>query len=382
MSLSEVYITRTSNFLPNQPVSNDEMEDFLGVINDQASKSRRIVLRNNGITNRFYALLKDGTVTHTNAEMASLAIKKLFDKNPAELKEVDLLTCGTSSPDQLMPSHSVMVHGFLPESASIEVVSPAGNCCSGMHALKYAFMAVKLGQSNKAVCAGSERMSAALRSKHFEPEIKKLTELEANPYLAFEKDFLRWMLSDGAASFLLENKKNEKDLSLRIDWMEGFSFANEAETCMYMGSDKLADGSLKSFMDYTPLEIYEQSILSVKQDVKLLGENIVRLGFKKLALMFQKHNLSPDEVTFFLPHMSSHFFEDKIYQALVEYQIEIPKERWFTNLSLVGNVGAGSIYLMVDELFHSGRLKQGDKILLAIPESARFSYVFSLLTVC
>jgi 3-oxoacyl-[acyl-carrier-protein] synthase-3 len=67
---------------------------------------------------------------------------------------------------------------------------------------------------------------------------------------------------------------------------------------------------------------------------------------------------------------------------LVEYQIEIPKERWFTNLSTKGNVGAGSIYLMLDELYTSGRLKVGDKILLAVPESSRFSYVFSLLTVC
>ena len=62
--------------------------------------------------------------------------------------------------------------------------------------------------------------------------------------------------------------------------------------------------------------------------------------------------------------------------------IEIPKERWFTNLSTKGNVGAGSIYLMLDELFTSGRLKEGDKILLAVPESSRFSYVFCLLTVC
>jgi 3-oxoacyl-[acyl-carrier-protein] synthase-3 len=56
MSLFEVYITRTSSFYPNQQVSNEEMEDFLGIINDQASKSRRIVLRNNGIKARFYAI--------------------------------------------------------------------------------------------------------------------------------------------------------------------------------------------------------------------------------------------------------------------------------------------------------------------------------------
>jgi 3-oxoacyl-[acyl-carrier-protein] synthase-3 len=382
MSLSEVYITRTSSFYPNDPISNDEMEDFLGVINEQASKSRRIVLRNNGIKSRHYAIRKDGTPTHTNAEMVSLAIRKLFDKDINELKEVELLSCGTSSPDQMMPSHAVMVHGWLPESNNIEVVSPSGVCCSGMHAFKYAFMSVKLGEVNKAISSGSERLSRLLRSDQFELEVQKMGELEVNPYLSFEKDFLRWMLSDGAATFLIENKKSDQGPSLRVEWIESFSFANEAEPCMYMASDKLEDGTLKSYMDYSPQELQEKSILSIKQDVKLLGENIIKLGFKKLKFVFEEKGIDPDSITYFLPHMSSYFFEEKIYDALVEYNIEIPKDRWFTNLATKGNVGAGSIYLMLDELFNSGNLKPGDKVLLAVPESSRFSYVFSLLTVC
>jgi 3-oxoacyl-[acyl-carrier-protein] synthase-3 len=382
MSLSEVYITRTSSFYPNEPVSNEEMEEFLGVINEQTSKSRRIVLRNNGIKSRHYAIRKDGTPTHTNAEMVALAIRKLFEKDINEIKEVQLISCGTSSPDQMMPSHAVMVHGWLPESNTIEVVSPSGVCCSGMHAFKYAFLSVKIGEITKAISSGSERLSRLLRSDQFELEVQKMGELEENPYLSFEKDFLRWMLSDGAATFLIENKKNENGISLRVEWIDSFSFANEAEPCMYMASDKEVDGSLKSYMDYSPLELQEKSILSIKQDVKLLGENIIRLGFKKLKSVFETKGIDPNDIDYFLPHMSSHFFEDKIYDALVEYGIEIPKDRWFTNLAYKGNVGAGSIYLMLDELFNSGNLKVGDKLLLAVPESSRFSYSFSLLTVC
>jgi 3-oxoacyl-[acyl-carrier-protein] synthase III len=37
---------------------------------------------------------------------------------------------------------------------------------------------------------------------------------------------------------------------------------------------------------------------------------------------------------------------------------------------------------MVNELYHSGRLKKGEKILLLVPESGRFSYMYALLTVC
>jgi len=48
----------------------------------------------------------------------------------------------------------------------------------------------------------------------------------------------------------------------------------------------------------------------------------------------------------------------------------------------VGNVAAASAYLMLDELVRTKDLKKGEKILLMIPESARFSYAFALLTVC
>lgn len=382
MSLKEVYITRTASFFPNEPVSNDEMEDYLGYIHEQASKSKRIVLRSNQIKNRFYAIKKDGTPTHTNAQMVSLAIRKLFENNPDEIKEVDLLSCGTSSPDQMMPSHAVMVHGWLPESGSIEVVSPAGVCCSGMHAMKYAFMSIRSGLSKKAITSGSERLSRILRSDQFEGEVQKINELENNGYLAFEKDFLRWMLSDGAGVFMLEDQPASEGISLRIDWVEAVSFANEVEPCMYMGSDKMPDGTLKSYMDYNPQELIDHSILSIKQDVKLLGEYIVKLGFKKLKIAFEERGLTNADVDYFLPHMSSHFFEDKIYQELADNGMEITKDKWFSNLATHGNVGAGSIYMMVDQLFQSGKLKKGDRVLLAVPESSRFSYVFSLLTVC
>lgn len=382
MNLPEVYITRTSSFYPNDPISNDEMEDYLGYINEQASKSKRIVLRSNQIKNRFYAIKKDGTPTHTNAEMVSLAIREMFKNNPDEIKEVDLLSCGTSSPDQLMPSHGVMVHGWLPELGSIEVVSPSGVCCSGMHAMKYAYMAIKSGMSKKALTSGSERLSRILRSDQFEGEIQKINELEQNGYLAFEKDFLRWMLSDGASVFMLEDKPNSSGISLRIDWVEAISYANVSDPCMYMASDKTAEGVLKSYMDYSPQELIDHSILSIKQDVKLLGENIVRLGFQKLKEVFESKGLTAEDVDHFLPHMSSHFFEDKIYNQLAENNMEITKNKWYSNLATHGNVGAGSIYMMVDELFKSGKLKKGERILLAVPESSRFSYVFTYLTVC
>lgn len=382
MSLPPVYITDTSIFMPNDPVPSEEMEEYLGYINDKPSKSKKIVLRNNGIKTRYYALTKEGKATHTNAEMTALAVKALFRDNPEKIKEVELLSCGTSSPDQMMPSHGVMAHGWLPESEAIEVVSPSGVCCAGMHAFKYAYMAVRTGDVHLAVATGSERFSASLVSNVFEEEAQKLKELNENPFIAFDKEFLRWMLSDGAAAFLLSDKPNDKGLSLRVEWIEGASYANEMETCMYMASEKLPDGTLKSYLDYSPEEIISKSILSIKQDIGLLSNNIVPLGAKRIKEIFDKKGLDADDIDYFLPHMSSEFFKPKIFEQIALHGASIPYEKWFVNLSTMGNVGAASVYLMVHELFHSGRLKKGEKILLLVPESSRFSYMYAMLTVC
>jgi 3-oxoacyl-[acyl-carrier-protein] synthase-3 len=382
MSTQQVYINSTSAYFPNNPVSNDEMEEYLGYIDGRPSKSKKIVLRNNGIINRYYALDKNGKSTHTNAQMTALAVKELFKNSPEKLKEIELLSCGTSSPDQVMPSHGVMTHGWLPEAEAIEVVSPSGVCCAGMHAIKYAYLAIKAGEVKLAVATGSERFSGLLVSDVFEEEAQKLKEMEENPFIAFQKDFLRWMLSDGASAFLMSDKPNENGLSLRLDWIEGVSYANEMETCMYMGGEKQEDGTLKGFMDYTPEEIMNKSIFSIKQDITLLSDNIVGLGGKKIKEIFDRRGLTNADIDYFLPHISSDFFKSKIYDLVQEYGGGIPYEKWFINLYTVGNVGAASVFLMINELFNGGRLKKGEKILLLVPESARFSYMYAMLTVC
>lgn len=45
----KVYINRIASYLPNKPISNDEMEDYIGMIGGKPSRVRSIVLRQNGI---------------------------------------------------------------------------------------------------------------------------------------------------------------------------------------------------------------------------------------------------------------------------------------------------------------------------------------------
>lgn len=377
--MSEVYITKVSKFLPNEPVSNDEMELYLGMIDGVPSRGKALTLRNNGIKTRYYAIDKNGVSTHSNAKMTALAINLLMD-NDFSKSDIELLACGTTSPDNLLPSHAVMVHGEL-NCGPLELVSAAGACCASMQALKYAYNSILAGCTTNAVVTGSEKLSSLMVADHFEKETERLLEMDKNPIISFEKEFLRWMLSDGAGALLLENKPRNTT-SLKIEWLEIKSFANQLETCMYAGAEKLDDGSTIGWKEFASDEWLNKSIFAFKQDVKLLGKEIVPVGTKYLKEILDKKKFDVSTIDYFLPHLSSEVFRGKIAEEILKYGIIIPQEKWFTNLSRIGNVGSGSIFLMIEELMNSGKLLSGQKILVMVPESARFTYAYSLLTVC
>ena len=379
--MMDVFITKAAKFLPNDPVSNEDMEGYLGMVDGKPSKARRIVLRRNGIKQRYYALDKNGQVTHTNVQMAANAVRGLLGDG-LTVDDIDLLSCGTTSTEQLLPSHGVMVHGELGGNRNAEVVSFAGSCCTGVDAMKYAYMAVKLGLAVNAVSVASERLSPWMQASYFQKESEQWAMIESQPMLAFEKEFLRWMLSDGAFALLLQGKPAKSGLSLRVDWIDITSFANTKETCMYAGAEKEADGSLKGWASFPEQEWLSRSLFALKQDTRMLGENIVTLGMDFLLQLADKHHFCADDIDWFLPHLSSMFFKEKILTESRERGFFIPEEKWFINLPKVGNIGSASAFAMIEELMYSGLLKKGQKILLMIPESARFSYCYCMLTVC
>ncbi len=375
----DVYITKTGRYLPNDPVSNDKMEEYLGLINEVASKARRIILRNNKINTRHYALNKKGISTHTNAELTFYAIQTLFDETFTN-QDMELLSCGTSTPDNFLPSHAAMVHGLL-KNKSVELNSSTGVCCAGMNSLKFGYLSIKAGNTKNAICTGSERVSSWTTADKYEYEVINLKNLEEQPIISFKKDFLRWMLSDGAGAFLLENKPRGP-ISLKMEWMDAYSYAFELEACMYAGGDKLENGEIKPWSDYHPDQWLKESIFAIKQDVKLLDKTILVKGAESMFNALKKNNITSEQIDYFLPHVSSYYFVNGLKEYLENKGIHLPKEKWFMNLKRVGNVGSASIYLALDELMTSGKLIKGDRILLSVPESGRFSFAYAYLTVC
>jgi 3-oxoacyl-[acyl-carrier-protein] synthase-3 len=372
------YITRTAAFLPNDPVGNDDMERIIGQAGDRPSRARKIVLKSNGIKTRHYAIdpvtLKP---SHSNAQMTAEAVRRL----EADLAGVGCMACGTSTPDQLMPNHAVMTQGEL-KLHSAEVIATSGICLAGATAMKYAWMAVVSGEHEASVAAGSDLATGLTRASNFSAESDdKVDALEKRPELAFEKDFLRWMLSDGAGAVLIESALRKDALNLRIDWIDLASHAGDMETCMYAGAIKNEDGGLTSWTRMDRDVRDASSALAIKQDVKLLNEEVIRYTLEKsLAPIVAKRGLKAADIDHFLPHYSSNYFRDRVLAGLTNIGFVIPQDRWFSNLNQRGNTGAASIYIMIDELIRSGKVERGQRLLCWVPESGRFSAGFIHLT--
>ncbi len=379
----DVYINDLAVFLPNDAVGNDEIEEVLGKVNDIPSRVKRIVLRNNKIRSRHYAIDPGtGRLTHTNAELAAQAVRRLAPHEGFQLNEIECLACGTTCGDLLFPGHALMVLGELgiPEC---DAVTTHGICIAGMTAFKYAFMNVATGSSDNAVAAASELASSFMRAKFF-TEVDELdTDIERRPLLAFDADFLRWMLSDGAGAAFLSNRANTDRISLRIDWIENVSFAGRLETCQYSGGFKQEDGTMVGWRDVEsiPPEAHKK-LFSVKQDIKLLEREIVRTAVDHaLMRIVEKYALKAEEIDWYVPHYSSGYFRDKFHDRMKQVGFEIPYDKWFTNLYSTGNTGSAAIYIILEELFKSGRLEKGHRLLCFVPESGRFSHCYMMLTV-
>ena len=384
MNQGEAFVTGWGVFLPNEPIANDQLDDVLGHVDRVSSVVKRRILMNNGITQRYYAIdPKTGAPTHSNYQMTAEAVRVLSQNASFPLEEMECLACGTATSDQFFPSHGSMVHAEL-SSPPCEVVTTSGVCCAGMASFKYGFMNVASGATRNAVVTGSDLPSLSLTARHFRPELNlNSSEDQVEPILAFENNFLRWMLSDGAGAALIASKPRPSGVSLKIDWIDIISYANKSEVCMYYGMKKQEDGTSLGYRTIDdPAELSQGRFLNLAQDVKVLQERLPILLREAVTWVKEKRRLAADRVDWFLPHFSSKWFRKPLYEGcFAEGLLPIPEEKWFSNLFTKGNTGAASIFIMLEELVSSGKLRSGERLLCLVPESSRMTFAFLHLTV-
>ena len=118
----------------------------------------------------------------------------------------------------------------------------------------------------------------------------------------------------------------------------------------------------------------------LRQDVDALYR-MLPVWMGEFMRLVDDGRILPEEVDWFLCHFSAHSLREEMVKLATRAGCMIPEERWFTNLYDKGNVGAASLFLLIDDLMRSDRLAPGQRILCAVPESGQCIMSFAGMTV-
>lgn len=370
VAFDRVYLESAGYFMPGEPVTNEDMDRYIAPLNRISGRIKQRILAENGIKKRYYALDEAGNTRWTNAAQAAQAIGDCLRRQDRTLNEVSLLACGSSGGDALMPGFANMIQGEL-AAPPMETLSVHGICAAGVSAIQAAAQGIQLGAHRRALAVASEMPSRLFKRSRF----------AARGYDAdFDSHFLRWMLSDGAGALLLGDSGAplpgaSSGVRLRLKWVHQRAFSGDYPVCMQLGLP--AEGG-QGHLDYASWSEAEAAgALSLRQDIRLLP-HLFDIGIHEYVTLVRDGWVDPERVDHFLCHYSSEKFIPVVADLMEKAGLEIPRERWFSNLAWRGNTGAASILIMLAEFLETHALTPGQQVFCYIPESGRFTTAYML----
>ncbi len=219
--MDTVYLTAAGKFLPGLPISNDEIEDYLGRLFDKPSRTRSRILRQNGILTRHYALDKEQHATHTVSGMAAAAIGDCLQRAGVSPEEIEFLAAATTQGDLPVPGFASMVHGDA-GLGRCAIDSHQSVCAAGMMAIRSAWMTVRTGEADKAIACAGELSSRMFKARRFEGQTDVRTLNNKHPMIPLPTTSAAFRLilhglSTEVLHGLLVQRKIEEEKRVRLE---------------------------------------------------------------------------------------------------------------------------------------------------------------------
>ncbi len=373
--MHEVYITSLGTYLPGQPVPNSEIETYLGRVHGKPSRHRALVLRQNKIATRHYALTPDGEPTTSSEGMAAQAIRQAVAQSELALEDISYLASASTLGDLLAPGLASHVHAAL-QIPPIEIANFQSVCGSSLMAIKSAWLQLRTGEHRCAAVSASEFASRYFRPGYYE----SIEYIHPDDSVPLEADFLRFTLSDGAGAALLECTPNRRQPSLKIRWIDIRSFADRFPTCMMAGGARGPD-TIQPWGNFSsPQAAMEAGALILTQDFELM-KKMIPVWIAHYLELIDQGRIHTESIDVFCSHYSSHSLREEAIRLLKQTGGLIDPAKWFSNIATKGNTGSASIFIMLEELYRMGNLQSGQTILCHVPESGRCINGFMLLEV-
>jgi 3-oxoacyl-[acyl-carrier-protein] synthase-3 len=305
-------IIATSAYAPDNIVTNADLEQLVNTT-DQWITERT------GIGERRIA--KDGQAASDLAYEASLRALRDAGLTP---KDIDLILVATVTADMTFPSTACIVQSML--EAKDAVAFDLNAACSGfLFALSVANSFVLSGQFKRALVIGAEVLS-------------RFTDWEDRTTCV--------LFGDGAGAVIIEAATGDHGI---------------------LSCDIHSDGSYGDLL-YVPAGGSRQpptkeTIKKRLHYIKMKGNETFKIAVRTLENIavetLRKNGIDASQLALLIPHQANL----RIIQATAN-RLGLPMEKVIVNLERYGNTSAASIPIALDEAVKTGRVREGDYILL------------------
>ncbi|MBX3442266.1 MAG: ketoacyl-ACP synthase III [Planctomyces sp.] len=310
-SLLGVRVAGCGSFVPEQVVTNADLQTRFGF-------DPEWIRQRTGILERRHAPPEMAT-----SDMCIEAARRALRSANVDPQDIDLLVCGTFTPDFQCPSTACLIQDRL--SLDCAAFDLAAACAGFMYAMVTAAQYVATGNARAALVVGGDCMSRII-----------------NP--ADQRTYP--LFGDGAGAVVLTAGDPHQGL-----------------LCYQMGADgsggPLLDrmaGGTRSPLTHAGLDAGDQFL---RMDGRSVFKWAVRLVTDTIDLMLESSGLTVQDVSLFALHQAN----IRIIDAAME-QLGIPPEKVYSNVHRYGNTSGGSIPLVLDEALREGRIERGDTLLM------------------
>lgn len=305
MKLIPSQIIGTGHYVPEKILDNKELSGKLGITEDW-------IFSRTGIKSRH--ICSDFETTSQLGLYASL--NAMEDANVTS-EDIDMIIFCTLSPDKLCPSSATILQHAL--KACRAVCFDLEAACSGfVFGLTTAYQYIATGMYKTILVVGAEILSR---------------------YTDYSDKTTCILFGDGAGAVVVKASDRNGFISL------------------FLGSD----GSGKDLI-YIPSSGTEKS--DEPPFLHLKGKDVFRWAVNKVPKLIldsiKRSNLSLDEIDYFIIHQAN----QRITHAIVN-KLKVPEEKVLSNIQNYGNTSAASVPILLSLARKEGKLKKGNKILLA-----------------
>jgi 3-oxoacyl-[acyl-carrier-protein] synthase-3 len=259
------------------------------------------------------------------SDMAAAASLKALEMAGIEPEDLDMIICGTVTPDMPFPAAAVFVQAKIgAKKAACFDVSAA--CAGSLYALAIADAFIKSGQARSILVIGAELLTRIMDWR------------DRNTCVLFGD-------AAGAMVMVPETREGHGLLSTHLH-----TDGTQAHILNIPGG-----GSAKPFSP----EVYEKR----EQYVKMNGREVYKTAVRVLEACsreaLDRNGYKTDDVT----HVIAHQANLRILEAVMK-RLEIPLEKCVLNIEEVGNTSSASVPLTLDQANRQGALKPGDLVLM------------------